>query len=108
MQITTTDNNDYTTINFTGRLDSVTSESAAQWISTFTIEPDKPVLINFADLEYISSAGLRIIFNFTRTLKKNGCKFAICEAQDYIREIFEISGFDTFIPMINSPADFLK
>lgn len=107
MQITTSDSSDYTTIDIIGRLDSGTAEDAENWISSFSIQPEKPLIINFAELDYISSAGLRVIFNFTRNLKKSGNKFAVCNAQDHVREIFEISGFDSFIPMFNTPEEFL-
>lgn len=108
MQITTSDSSDYTTIDITGRLDSGTAEEAENWISSFSIQPEKALIINFAELDYISSAGLRVIFNFARNFKKSGNKFAICNAQDHVREVFEISGFDSFIPMVNTIEEFLK
>lgn len=108
MQITTSDSSEYILINIIGRLDSGTAEDAEQLISSFSMQPGKPLIMDFAELEYISSAGLRVIFNFARSLKKSGSKFAICKAQDHVREIFEISGFDSFIPMVNTPEDFLE
>ena len=108
MQITTSDSNDYIIINIIGRLDSGTAEDAEQWIASFAMQPGKPLIMDFADLEYISSAGLRVIFNFARSLKKSGNRFAVCKAQDHVREIFEISGFDSFIPMVNTPEEFLS
>lgn len=108
MKITTSEsNNKYTSINIIGSLDSATAEEAENWISSFQIPHEKPIIINFADLDYISSAGLRVIFNFARTLKKNGNKFAVCNTQDHVREIFEISGFDSFIPIVDTPEGFL-
>ncbi|WP_319548460.1 STAS domain-containing protein [Desulfogranum marinum] len=107
MQITTSDNSGYITIDIIGRLDSGTAEDAENWISSFSIQPEKTIIINFAELDYISSAGLRVIFNFSRNLKKSGNTFAICNAQDHVREIFEISGFDSFIPMFNTSEEFL-
>jgi|GEM_PF-6730831 len=85
MQITTSEsNNKYTTINIIGSLDSATAEEAEKWVSSFQVPHGKPLIINFADLDYISSAGLRVIFNFARNLKKNGHKFAVCYAQDHM------------------------
>ncbi|MBM9514975.1 STAS domain-containing protein [Desulfogranum marinum] len=108
MQITTSDSNDYIIINIIGRLDSGTAEEAEHWISSFSMQPGKPLIMDFAELEYISSAGLRVIFNFARSLKKSGNKFGVWKAQDHIREIFEISGFDSFIPMVNTIEEFLE
>ncbi|WP_028578709.1 STAS domain-containing protein [Desulfogranum japonicum] len=106
MHITTSESNGHVTLCITGRLDSGTSEEADKWIETFELQKDTSLLIDFSELDYISSAGLRVIFNFARRLKDQGCKFAICSAQDHVREIFEISGFDAFIPLIKTPEDF--
>ncbi len=107
MQITTSENNGLVTLRIAGRLDSGTAEEAEHWITAFDLEQGMPLLLDFKELDYISSAGLRVIFNFARNLKAQGCKFAICSPQDHVREVFEISGFDSFIPLIGTPEEFV-
>ncbi|WP_028585870.1 STAS domain-containing protein [Desulfogranum mediterraneum] len=107
MKIIERDSNDYLTIQICGRLDSGTAGELEAWTGTFIPNPAHPLVIDFAELDYISSAGLRVMFNFARELKGSGVRFAVCRCQDHVREIFEISGFDTFIPLYASPEAFV-
>lgn len=89
-------------VRITGRLDSLTSPELEGWVDD-CIEPLKGNLImDFAQLEYISSAGLRVILNISKIMQKHGSKFSICNAQEHVREVFEISGFDSIIPLYKS------
>jgi len=58
------------------------------------------MVIDFENLDYISSAGLRIILKTTKDLKKSEGNIILCAMQDYVKEVFEIAGFDTFLPIV--------
>ena len=58
------------------------------------------MVIDFENLDYISSAGLRIILKTTKDLKKSEGNIVLCAMQDYVKEVFEIAGFDTFLPIV--------
>lgn len=47
---------------------------------------------DFKDLEYISSAGLRIILRTQKLMNKQG-QMVICNINDVVEEIFELTGF---------------
>ena len=49
--------------------------------------------VDFAELEYLSSAGLRVLLKATKRLKQASGKIVLCDMADYVREVFEISGF---------------
>ncbi len=51
------------------------------------------VLIDFSDVEYISSAGLRVLLIAAKRLQSSGGKFAISSVQEKVLEIFEVAGF---------------
>ncbi len=57
------------------------------------------LLFDFSDLDYINSSGLRILVLAYQRLKKNSGKVAICGVKDYIREVFEVSGYDKIFSM---------
>jgi len=76
-----------------GRLDSETSSKLEDWANEFIDSPKNNIIMDFNQLDYISSAGLRVIFNMSKVMKKFSYKFSICNAQDHVREVFEISGF---------------
>lgn len=52
------------------------------------------LIIDFANLEYISSAGLRVLISTQKKLKAEGIPMIIRNVNDTIGEIFRISGFD--------------
>lgn len=66
------------------------------------------VVLDLADLSYISSAGLRAILVTAKALRKRDAKFALCALQDPIKEIMEISGFDQVIAIHPSRAEALS
>ena len=81
-----------------GRLDSNTSQGFEKKIFQAIDDGSKSVIIDFKDLDYISSAGLRVIFKATKALKRE-------EGQ---KEVFEITGFDSFLPIVGSMDDALQ
>lgn len=107
MDITVMHKGESDIIKIIGRLDSTTSAKLESWASDFMHSPNNHIIMDFSQLDYISSAGLRVIFNMSKIIKNFPYKFSICHAQDHVREVFEISGFDSFIPLYESIDDCL-
>ncbi len=75
------------------RLDTNNS-SEAESILLESIQNNKTrIIIDFSKTDYISSAGLRIILKTARLLKEKEGSFAMCQANEQILEVLEISGF---------------
>ncbi len=85
-----------------GRLDSTTSAQLELWVEENLSPPDGDVVMDFSRLDYISSAGLRVMLNLSKLIAGHSRKFFVAGAQDHVREVFEISGFDSFIPLCDS------
>jgi len=96
------------TFKLQGRLDSNTSQSFEKRLLDTISDGIKNVIIDFKDLDYISSAGLRVILKATKTLKREDGKIMLCSMQDYVKEVFEIAGFDSFLPIVPTMDDALK
>jgi anti-sigma B factor antagonist len=96
------------TFKLQGRLDSNTSQSFEKRLLDAISDGIKNVIIDFKDLDYISSAGLRVILKATKTLKREDGKIMLCSMQDYVKEVFEIAGFDSFLPIVPTMDDALK
>jgi anti-sigma B factor antagonist len=96
------------TFKLQGRLDSNTSQSFEKRLLDAISDGMKNVIIDFKDLDYISSAGLRVILKATKTLKREDGKIMLCAMQDYVKEVFEIAGFDSFLPIVPTVEDALK
>ena len=91
-----------------GRLDSNTSQGFEKKIFQAIDDGSKNMIIDFKDLEYISSAGLRVILKATKALKREEGKMMLCDMQDYVKEVFEIAGFDSFLPIVGTMDDAIQ
>ena len=91
-----------------GRLDSNTSQGFEKKIFQAIDDGSKSMIIDFKDLDYISSAGLRVILKATKALKREEGKMMLCDMQDYVKEVFEIAGFDSFLLIVGTMDDALQ
>lgn len=88
--------NDLLTVILSGRVDSTNAPDAeAEITKVCTENPHKDVVLDIDDLEYISSAGLRIVLR----LRKNEASLKLINASSEVYEIFEMTGFTEMIPI---------
>lgn len=78
-----------------GRLDTVTSPDLEAVIDA-ELSGVKNLVFDFEKLEYISSAGLRVVLKAQKTMNKQG-SMEIIHVNDAIMEIFEITGFSDIL-----------
>jgi anti-sigma B factor antagonist len=95
------------TFKLQGRLDSNTSQVFEKRIFDAISNGSRYLVIDFKELDYISSAGLRVILKATKALKREDGKIMLCAMQDYVKEVFEIAGFDSFLPIVPALDDAL-
>ena len=88
-----------------GRIDGSNARAFQDDLEGAIEEADRAVVLNFQDLLYISSAGIRVILLTAKNLERRGAKLALSSLSDPIQEIFTISGFDKIIPIHSSPDD---
>ena len=79
------------TITIAGRLDTTT---APQLEAEFkqSINGVEKLVLDFANLEYLSSAGLRVLLAVQKVMNKQG-EMVIRNVNETINEIFEVTGF---------------
>ena len=100
MQINRTEEHGIVILAPDGRVDSNTASLLEQAIDKIGTGDDGfHVLIDFSNIDYISSAGLRVVLKAVKERQAGPKSFATSGMQDHVREIFEISGFDAFIPI---------
>jgi len=78
-----------------GRLDSVTSPKFSDTVLALIDKGEKKIILDFAELNYISSAGLRVLLMIAKRLKSVGDKVILAALQDTVKEVFEMSGFSS-------------
>ena len=79
------------TVTITGRLDTTTAPQLEAEFKQSITGVEKLVL-DFATLEYLSSAGLRVLLAAQKVMNKQG-EMIIRNVNDTINEIFEVTGF---------------
>ncbi len=82
-----------------GRMDIATSPEFEKNCAALTEQGNQNVVLDFSDLEYISSAGLRSILAIAKKLKSTGGSLSLCALTGLVKEVFDLSGFDNFLPI---------
>ena len=96
MEITKNYNEKELTFCIDGRIDTITSQDLDKEINDELGNFDS-LIIDFTNVEYISSAGLRVLIATQKKLKKDDIPMTIKNVNDTINEIFRMSGFDKIL-----------
>jgi anti-sigma B factor antagonist len=99
MEIATRNEHGLTIVKVTGRLDAVTGQEFDQKAAEWTDLPNSRIIIDFSQLEYISSYGLRSLLSLTKALHDSCGTIAIAGINGLVEEVIQVSGFDTIIPV---------
>lgn len=92
MTINKTTEADKLIISIEGRLDAATAPQLEKEVSE-SITGVKNLEFDFEKLEYISSAGLRVLLSAQKTMNKQG-SMTVVHVNETIMEIFEVTGFN--------------
>ena len=99
MNVNTRVDNNTLFIDLEGRLDTVTSQQLGELLKNKK-RRNLDIDFNFEKLEYVSSAGLRILVLFKKEAQATNNKMVIRNINDVIREIFTVTGFDKILKII--------
>ena len=84
-------NNDEITIEIVGRLDTITAPALDKTINDHTHEI-KSLVLDLKGLEYISSAGLRVLLSAQKKMQQIGT-MKVTNVREEVMEVFEMTGF---------------
>ena len=93
----------YTIISVSGRLDTVTAPDFDSYVEKNVTAGD--TAINLAEVEYLSSAGLRSLLKIGKKTIKEGGEFCIIGASGIVAEVLEESGLDSVLKVKASLSD---
>lgn len=83
----------------TGRMDAVTAPAYLERLRHELAGGALRLVVDCAGLEYVSSAGLRAILTISKDLSLKGGAQAYCGLREQVKEVFEVSGFASIIPI---------
>ncbi|MBR5668722.1 MAG: STAS domain-containing protein [Spirochaetales bacterium] len=78
-----------------GRLDTVTAPDLEKALNE-SLSGKEELILDFAGLEYISSAGLRVLLSAQKVMNRQG-KMTLRHVNETIMEIFEVTGFSDIL-----------
>ncbi len=84
------------TLGITGRLDTTTAPNLETVINELS-EDTKELVFNTAELEYISSAGIRVLLWAHKKMNQSGGIMRIEKANEMVREVFEMTGLSEML-----------
>ena len=78
-------------VRLSGRLDASQADKAKAFLETFS----EPLVLDFTDLDYISSAGLSVLMITLKRLESGGHTLRLRNVRDRIRNVFRYAGLDS-------------
>ena len=82
-------------LTISGRLDAVSAVEADKDFNSIVDDGHEKLLINLTTLDYISSAGLRVLLVVAKRIQQSKGKVVLCSLSENVNEVFEISGFSS-------------
>ena len=89
------------TVSLIGRLDAVTSPELDKDLKN-SLEGVKELIFDLAQLDYIASAGLRILLKYQKLMDKAGNYMKIKNVKVEVKEVLDMTGFSDFLHIIDS------
>ena len=99
MEITKTENNSSIVMNLSGRLDTTTAPQLQDLLIP-ALDEATEIVLDFADLAYVSSAGLRVLLMGQKTAKEKNASMTICNVSEEIAEVFDMTGFSDILTIV--------
>lgn len=95
VEITKTDSQVVVTLE--GRLDTVTSSEFEKTLNPYFSTPEIELVLDCAAMEYISSAGLRVVLMAHKSITAKGGHFIIRNLSKEVRSVFDMTGFSRIL-----------
>ena len=105
MEVTTRQKDGVLIAELTGRLDTSTSGSAQDKLVQWVKDGETKIILNLKDLEYVSSAGLRVFLVISKLLQNNKGEFRLCSPNEIVEEVLKISGFNSLLRILDTEQD---
>jgi anti-anti-sigma factor len=82
-----------TALSVKGRIDSTTAPAFGQRLESVVTAPAGRLVVDFRDLEYISSAGFRVLLVAAKRAEECGSRLVLCGLSGKVRQLFDLGGF---------------
>lgn len=76
-----------------GRIDSTTSAALEGYFQKLAAAGERHLVVDFGGVDYISSAGLRVMLSLAKRTKDTNGSLALCALADSVSRVFMLAGF---------------
>ena len=108
MEINTREVEGIVVVDLGGKLDTQTSGPASEELTRIAKGNRVRILVNLQNVEFVSSAGLRVLLRLAKTLGANDGVLKICCISGVVKEVMDISGFGTLLDIHDTEAAALE
>ena len=91
-----------------GRIDAMSISALDKKIESLVSDGHKKLVLNFSNIDYLSSAGLRLLLSLTKKLKKDEGFLVVFGMTPDVMEIINIAGFEKVINICQSQQQALS
>lgn len=96
---------DIVVVRIEGRLDAASSPQLEKKINSIIDSGYFKVILNFAGVEYLSSAGMRLMLSISKKLKHLEGKVVACSLNDEVMEVIKMAGFHQVLELYPSEEE---
>lgn len=91
-----------------GRLDAVSSPVAERKVFDHINNGQHKLLFDFTGVDYLSSAGMRMLLSVTKKLKTLSGRLVICSITTNVMDVLKMSGFDHVLELVKTEEEGLR
>ena len=91
-----------------GRMDAVSTPVLERNISEEVDKGKKQLVLDFAKIDYLSSAGMRLLLSMTKKLNAKGEGLHLCSVSEEVMEIIRMAGFERILHIFPTEKDAIK
>lgn len=95
-------------LRLTGRLDAATAPILERKLESLVLEGKRRLLLDFSNVDYLSSAGLRTLLAFTKKFAGLKGSFGLFSFDDEVEEIIKMAGFEKILHIYSSEKEALQ
>ncbi len=108
MEIDKRTENGVTIVTVTERVDGVTSLELETYIEDLLKETSSNIILDFSELKYISSAGLRVVLSTAKNLKNQKRELFLSGLTDSVKDVFQMAGFYAILKIFDTITQALE
>ena len=95
-------------LRFSGRLDAISTPEAEKKVLEKVDQGSIHLLFDFSNIDYISSAGMRMLLAITKKIKSSSGQLVLFGVTTNVMDVFKMSGFDHVLELIDTEEEALQ